>query len=212
MSAILLNDTIVNTPSGPLQVRAGETVVDSGLLASLPTAGGVLWPSNDLTVLAQAAIVLTGRGKKGWEEYKGSVAMLAAAINTMALGDTVVNLPVAALTNVQTLSETPNGYVPSTQGGNVVSAVYIPTGALTASNSAYATISVFKRTAGGAGVLLAAVTTQIAGGSGNWTAWVPVSIPVVAAPVSAGDVLTCTITQTGGGVAVPSGQLIVNVD
>jgi hypothetical protein len=211
MSAILLNDTIVNTPSGPLQVRAGETVVDSGLLASLPTAGGVLWPSNDLTVLAQAAIVLTGRGKKGWEEYKGSLAMLAAAVNTMALGDTVVNLPVAALTNIQTVSETPNGYVPSTQGGNVVSAVYIPSGALTASNTAYATISVFKRTAGGTSVLLAAVTTQITG-SGNWTAWVPVNIPVVAAPVAASDVLTYTITQTGGGVAVPAGQLIVNVN
>ena len=61
---------------------------------------------------------------------------------------------------------------------------------------------------------LAVVTTQLAasGGSGNWTTWVPVPIPITAPAVSPGDIITFTTTHTGTGVALPSGQLVVNVN
>lgn len=210
MASILLNDTTINTVGGPALIRSAETITDAGLIAALPAAGGVLWPANDLTVAAAAATVLKIRSKGGSEQLCTAV-MLAAAINTMALGDTVVNLPVAAQTAGTDIAETPNGFVPTTQGGNVVAAVYIPISALTANNSNYLTITIFKRTAGGASVQLALVTTQITG-SGNWTAWVPVPIPITAPAVAAGDVLTFTVTHTGTGVALPAGQLIINVN
>ena len=76
-----------------------------------------------------------------------------------------------------------------------------PNAALAANNAAYATISVFKRTAGGAAVLLASITTQVAApGSNSWVAFTPFNLVVVAgAFVSPGDAITYSITQTGAG-------------
>jgi len=83
---------------------------------------------------------------------------------------------------------------------------FTPAAALTADNANYATILVQKRTAGGAPVTIATVTTQITG-SGNWAQWSPVAIPVVAGAVAAGDAVTYSITKTGTGVVVPAGVL-----
>jgi len=83
---------------------------------------------------------------------------------------------------------------------------YVPLAALTADNSNYATITVSKRTGAGGAVTVASVTTQITG-SGNWTAFVPVAIPISAGSLAAGDVLTVAITKTGSGVVVPAGVL-----
>jgi hypothetical protein len=82
-----------------------------------------------------------------------------------------------------------------------------PSAVLTASNSNYTTISINKRTAGGAGVLIASMSTQLSGtgvGSGNWVAWTTVPFTVVAgAFISPGDVVTFTAAATGSGVTVP---------
>jgi hypothetical protein len=85
---------------------------------------------------------------------------------------------------------------------------YVPDAALTADNTNYATITVKRRNADGTGaVTLASVTTQITG-SGNWSQWVAVNIPVVNASVSAGQIVTVGIAKAGTGVAVPAGQLV----
>lgn len=84
--------------------------------------------------------------------------------------------------------------------------------ALTANDANFATITVSKRTNGGAATTLATATTQTVptGGTGNWTAFSNVTIPVTSgAFVSPGDSITVTITKSGSGVVVPQGQLAV---
>ena len=98
--------------------------------------------------------------------------------------------------------------VPSGQGIGLGSVKYIPAAALTGDPTNNATITVNKRTAGGAAVPIATLTTTAV--AGNWVAWVPVTIPLVANQfISPGDVLTVAITKGGTGVVVPQGQLEV---
>ena len=119
-----------------------------------------------------------------------------------------VNWPVAAITAGTPLAEVPVDMQGTNVGLNVGSMYLLPNAALTASNSAYATITVAKRTAGGSPTTIASVTTQITG-SGNWTAFKPVPLNVVAgAFLAAGDVVTVTVAHTGGGVNVPASQLV----
>lgn len=149
--------------------------------------------------------MLKARGK-GADESKSAAAMLAAAIWTMALGDTVVNLPVASST---ALAETINGWIPSTQGGTVTGSVYIPNATFAANGSNFYTFNVFKRTNGGASVLLATANTSVNG----LTAWTPFPLTIQAGvAVAANDVLTCTIVATGAPAAFPAGQFVCNVN
>lgn len=93
----------------------------------------------------------------------------------------------------------------------IVGIEFVPAAALTANDTDYATITVRKRDgAGGAAVVVATLTTKITGGSGNWTAFVPVSLGTITAPdLLSGDLLTIEITKAGSGVAVPIGFLRV---
>jgi hypothetical protein len=94
---------------------------------------------------------------------------------------------------------------------------YLPAAALTADNTNYATLRVRKRTStGGDGGIIASVTTQ-ATGSGNWTAFKPVTVTLDDTPDSnldlkAGESLTFEITKTGTGVIVPAGTLQVQYE
>lgn len=87
---------------------------------------------------------------------------------------------------------------------------YSPAAALTSDNTNFATIRVKKRTAGGAAVTIASVTTKITD-SGDWTAWKPVSLTISAGALASGDVLTYDITKSGLGVAVPAGVLSLHL-
>jgi hypothetical protein len=108
------------------------------------------------------------------------------------------------------LLEQPVGCIGPAPEGLAIGACRVSFGNSTvaASNSAYSTIIVSKRTNGGAAVPIASQSTQLtsAGGTGNWAAWTPVSIAIVAgAFVSPGDEITVQVTQTGGGVTTPAG-------
>lgn len=85
--------------------------------------------------------------------------------------------------------------------GSVVTLV--PAAALTANDTNFADVLVQKRTAGGAATTVADFQTKITGGTGNWTAWSPVTVATTVA-VAAGDALTWSITKTAGGVVVPA--------
>lgn len=97
---------------------------------------------------------------------------------------------------------------------------FVPGAALTADNANYATIIVRARKKDGTlHSIVARVTTQITG-SGNWTQWVPVNIPLTDGTntltldaakldIPAGGFLTVEITKTGTGVVVPLGLLSV---
>lgn len=92
----------------------------------------------------------------------------------------------------------------------VESVHYCPDAALTAHDTDYATLTLWKRASGGGSqVKVAEQTTKITGGSGNWTQYAPVNIPVVAGALVAGDGLLFQIAKAGAGVVVPAGTLIV---
>lgn len=95
----------------------------------------------------------------------------------------------------------------------VVSAQFVPGAALTAHDTTYATFTLRKRNgAGGAAVVLATVTTKITGGSGDWTAFIPVDFGTITSPdLLATDELTVEITKASTGVVVPLGFVRVRL-
>jgi hypothetical protein len=98
---------------------------------------------------------------------------------------------------------------------------FVTSAALTASQTTYATINVYKRPGnnpdGGLGATLiasASTTTNQAdaaadaASTGSWFAWQNVVVPASAnAFVAPGDVITVAITKTSTGVGVPQGVL-----
>lgn len=91
-------------------------------------------------------------------------------------------------------------------GGRLLAVRFIPAAALTADNTNYATITVSRRNAAGGGkTTVASVTTQITG-SGSWTAFVPVNVPVSNDALEPGGTLTYEIAKAGTGVVVPVGS------
>lgn len=95
------------------------------------------------------------------------------------------------------------------EAATVTRIVYTPAAGLTANDTDYATIIVRKRDAAGANpTVVDQVTTQITGGTGNWTAWDDVDFGAIAsAALVASSKLTFEITKTGAGVVVPAGAL-----
>ena len=136
------------------------------------------------------------------------------SVGSAACAIPVGGTPVSAISSGGSLAESvlfAQGPSATLNPGKIV---FVPSAGLTASATAYATILVQKRPATGYGTptTFATATTQTSasGGTGNWTAWTPVTIPLSAgAYMLANDVLTVTISQTGGGVAVPAGSLCV---
>lgn len=88
----------------------------------------------------------------------------------------------------------------------VANMVIYSAAALSADPNSYAAVNIFKRTAGGAAVLLAqgSTTPTGSGGTGNWSQWTPVTVTAQAgATVAPGDGLSISVTKAGAGVAVP---------
>lgn len=75
-------------------------------------------------------------------------------------------------------------------------------GTITADNSNYARLRVYRRRAG-VQVVVAELNTQISGG-GSWVAWTPIDMgALTTSAIASGDILTMEITKTGTGVTVP---------
>lgn len=91
---------------------------------------------------------------------------------------------------------------------------YVPDAALTASDTVYATLTVAQRNAAGTSVnaSFGVVTTKTSGsgGSGNWTAFVPVALTLAGSALAAGDILTIAIAKASTGTAVPAGSLQID--
>jgi hypothetical protein len=84
---------------------------------------------------------------------------------------------------------------------------------VTAHDTNYATFTVSKRTAGGGATSIASQTTKITGGSGNLTAFSPLSITPTASAVdlAANDSLTIAIPKAASGVALTAATSYVQV-
>lgn len=133
--------------------------------------------------------------------------------NTLA-ATALQSWPIAALAAGTDLAETVIGLQGSTAGMNIASVQVVPSASLTASDTLFRTITVAKRTAGGSPTTIATATTKTSGsgGTGNWTAFVPVVIPLsTGAFIAAGDVVTLTIAHASTGTAVPASQLEIFV-
>lgn len=91
---------------------------------------------------------------------------------------------------------------------NLIQVLLVPAKPLTADAVNNATISLWKRTNGGAAVLLASVTSSAI----SWTTGAPVALTIAAAPIAAGDALSVTITKAGTGVVVPAFELFTILD
>lgn len=102
----------------------------------------------------------------------------------------------------------------STKTQQVLSVTFTPAATLTANDTDYATLTVRKRSALGAdGGAVAEVTTKITGGTGDWVAFKPVTIPLVATEptLADGESLTIAIAKAASGVIVPAGVLRASV-
>lgn len=117
--------------------------------------------------------------------------------------------PVADATANAFLEEQPFGpqaQVPST--GTLVFCTFTPNADLVANATNYATLNLYKHTAGGARVLVASASTTPTG-TGNWINGVPFSLTISQPNVTAEDTLGLEIVKVGTGVVVPAGMLAV---
>lgn len=83
-------------------------------------------------------------------------------------------------------------------------------GGLTASDADYATVTIKDMLANVAIVTFTTRTTAQTNGTGNWTQYTPLVVPLTASgvltnmPISAGAPLSITIAKAGSGVVVPA--------
>jgi hypothetical protein len=203
---LLLN--VVPQPGGRRTLHVGEVIDDAFVsLAPIQAAGGVLLPATLPTLAAFAAIANANEVRRGqaldpaltWGiALAGAIKAFnvspAIAIYQKAAADGAAGTPTA---------ETPIASVQNP--GVAVFGQFVPNAALTGDPSNNATLSILKRTAGGAPVTVATLTT-----TASWAQWVPQTIPAVggaASSLAAGDAISLTITKNGTGVVVPAGCL-----
>jgi len=92
--------------------------------------------------------------------------------------------------------------------GTVLELDFVPSKSVAADPTNYATLTVSKRTGGGAPVVLGSVDTSAT----SWTAGVQVAIPITVGAIASGDALTVAIAKVSAGVIVPAGELFVCVN
>ena len=89
----------------------------------------------------------------------------------------------------------------------VIDLAFVPTRALVADPTNFATLTIAKRPAGGSPVTLGSIGTA----SLSWLPNVEIPIAIAVAPIEAGDALTVAIAKSGTGVIVPAGELFVSL-
>lgn len=143
---------------------------------------------------------------------EGSDVNNAFEMGVIAVETDLFQWPATAAIPTTGLAETPVGlFGPGPQSIAIGSCYYHTQGSLVASNSNYETLTVAKRTNGGSPTTIASATTKLSanGGTGNWTAFSNVNIPLAAAVeyVNPGDSITFSVTESGSGVSIPVGML-----
>jgi hypothetical protein len=105
-------------------------------------------------------------------------------------------------------SEVPVGM--AMRASKLFRAYFIPAANLTAHDTNFATLIVSKRAAGGGSKTTIASIATTTTGSGNFVAWVPVPLTLIADPsITALSQLSFEITKAASGVAVPIGKLVL---
>jgi hypothetical protein len=134
-------------------------------------------------------------------DYLANLATAKAELSALqAIGNGYVVAADAAAST--TTAETAFARVPA--AGTVTAIKISPTGAVTASDTLYATITIkWRDGAGGAASTLATLITNVAGGS--WVAFTTKDMGAITnAAVPAGGVLTYTVAKASTGTQLPS--------
>lgn len=148
-----------------------------GLQMSAPSLYKLEWGAVDVSSAKTAVINCIACSAVGWEKQAADGAA----------GNATSEMPMGRL----------EGSIPI---GHVF--YLVPGAALTANDTNYATITIYKRTAGGGSTAIAQITTKITGGSGNWTAFLPIALTTTIAAAE-GDSISFDIAKAGTGVVVP---------
>ena len=119
----------------------------------------------------------------------------------------IVGRTQGALAGVSGLTEVVIGSISST-AYTVTRCEYLTSGALTANDTNYATLTVYGYNADGSNkVTIGSKTTKITGGSGNWTAMTSIPLTLTNTARQAASILTIEVVKSGGsGVTLPAGQ------
>lgn len=165
---------------------------------------------NDMSRIADGLGALeTGNSASYTANPRKSARQLVRQIVTIVkpAADAMASTTTAGTASIQT-------WMP--RAGRVIAAKILPTAALTADNTNYATVSLGKHDgAGGAVTTMASRATTVAD-SGSWVAGTEVNLTLSATLANTyfakGDVLGFAIAKAGTGVAVPISTLVVYVE
>lgn len=89
---------------------------------------------------------------------------------------------------------------------------YLPAAALTAHDTNFATLKLWKRTADGVTQTSMGTMATTTTGTGTWVAFVAEEMTLALTSLKAGESLLFEITKDGSGVAVPAGTLVVEAE
>jgi hypothetical protein len=204
--------------------RFGATV--ALLVSAVAVCGVVACQGSDSSPAAQATTPPANAKHHKMGMDINNASEVGTVVAQLAVAETVrasdLTLQIDASTGVYLASgDTAFAVVgPGTQTIPIANCVFTPNAALTASNTNYGTVSIYKRPGqysdAGSGTLIASVATAIppaadagvTNASGNWLAFGSVNIPPVSgAYVSPGDVISYSTTKAGTGVALPQGTI-----
>lgn len=212
---VYLNGQTTAEQNGPYRVGA-VSVGSAALTRCVDWAAGAVIPTGTLvavdagTVNGNKLFMLTNTGDV-------TVASTAPTVAPLQVGFVPAKYPktVADAAAADETDETPF-HVNDTGVTRAVTAVnFQPGAALTADNSDFGTLSVYRRDADGTNqTLVAEISTEITG-SGNWTAFVAVpltlSVTLANTLLAPGQQLTFEITKDGNGVTIPVGALVASL-
>lgn len=194
------NNIVTTDANGEFEAYVDSDIVDITVL----DANGKITAS-----AVTLADVFAGDPSATHDHSDSSGQTRLAALDRWRTAQHLVN---ADLTSTTAFAE--NGIMAFDQAATITSIVYIPDDALTANDTNFATISFKQRASNGSLNGSVDSTSTATFGTGNWTAFSPVtlspSLSSTYASFEAGEVLTWQITKSGSGVTVPRGMLIVH--
>lgn len=136
------------------------------------------------------------------KDYLANIAVAASEITKVQAASSLSFVVPADAAASTTTAETIFARVPA--AGTITAVKISPTGAVTASDTVYATITIkWRDGAGGAAATIATLITNVAGGS--WTAFTTKDMGAITnGAITAGGVLTYTIAKASTGTQLPS--------
>jgi hypothetical protein len=217
----IARDTADNTSgsAGDLKIAVytGISLWENGDTITKTSIGAVAFAGDNQTVYKASSsgkrpvcgIIrgLDSAGKVWVQMLPGFVSGFSSAVSQVENATFVGNSGAGALTDAQ--AETAIFRIPN--NATITSIKIVPTGAVSANDTNYATITIARRDgAGGSPATISAPTTKITGGTGNWVAFTTIDLTLANTYCAAGTVITYAIAKAAAGISLPSFVISVN--